>query len=70
LEVFIKHKRSEENIWGSSENMSMGKFEYKLIFESDAENIPDILVKISETIRKELLDKMINPIPIITILDK
>jgi len=50
--------------------MSMSKFEYKLTFESDAEYIPDILEKITKTIRKELLDKIINPLPTITILDK
>jgi len=48
----------------------MGKFEYKLTFESDAEDIPDILVKITETIREELLDKIVNVMPVITILDK
>ena len=38
--------------------MSMSKFEYKLTFESDAEYIPDILEKITKTIRKELLDEI------------
>ena len=46
----------------------MGKFEYKLTFESDAENIPDVLGKITETIKEELLDKIVNVMPMITIL--
>ena len=50
--------------------MCMSKFEYKLTFESDAEDIPDILEKITETIKKDLLDKIINPLPTITILEK
>ena len=48
----------------------MSKFEYKITFESDAEDIPDILGKITETITEELLDKIVNVVPTITILDK
>jgi len=47
----------------------MNKFEYKLTFESDSENIIEILGKITEIIREELLGKMINPAPLITILE-
>jgi len=46
----------------------MSKFEYKLTFESDAENISDILGKITETVREELLDKIVNVMPMTTIL--
>ena len=46
----------------------MGKFEYKLTFESDAENIPDVLGKITKTIKEELLDKIVNVMPMIIIL--
>ena len=67
MEVFIKHKRSEESIWGSR---CMNKFEYKLTFKSDSENIIEILDNISETIRMELLDKIINPMPLITMLEE
>jgi len=50
--------------------MSMNKFEYKLTFESDAEDMHDILCKITETIKEELLDKIVNVVPMIIILDK
>ena len=66
--AFIKHKREEESIWEGEWYMS--KFEYKITFESDAEDIPDILGKITETITEELLDKIVNVVPTITILDK
>ena len=48
----------------------MNKFEYKLTFESDAKDIPDILFKITETVRIELLDKITNTVPTITMLNK
>ena len=48
----------------------MSKFEYKLTFESDSENIFEVLDKITETIKEELLDKIVNVMPTITILDK
>ena len=48
----------------------MNKFEYKLTFKSDSENIIEILDNISETIRMELLDKIINPMPLITMLEE
>ena len=66
--MFIKSKRREENIWEGEWYMSMSKFEYKLTFESDAENIPDVLGKITETIKEELLDKIVNVMPMIIIL--
>jgi len=47
----------------------MSKFKYKLTFESDAENVPDILGKITKTITEELLDKIVNVVPTITILE-
>ena len=68
--VFIKSKRSEESIWEGRGDNYMNKFEYKLTFESDAEDIPDILSKITEILKEELLDKIVNIIPTLTILDK
>jgi len=35
----------------------------------NAEDIPDILEKITEAIKEELLDKMISVMPMLTILD-
>ena len=67
--VFIRHKRDEESIW-EGRRVSMSKFEYKLTFESDSENIFEVLDKITETIKEELLDKIVNVMPTITILDK
>ena len=68
--VFIKSKRREENIWVEEGGNHMNKFEYKLTFESDAKDIPDILFKITETVRIELLDKITNTVPTITMLNK
>lgn len=48
----------------------MNKFEYKLTFESDVEDISDVFREITETIREELLDKIVNVMPTITIIDK
>lgn len=48
----------------------MSKFEYILTFESDAENIPDILTKITEIIREKLLNKITNVKPTLTISGK
>ena len=48
----------------------MRKFEYKLNFESDSDNIANVLDKITETLKEELVDKITNAMPTITILDK
>jgi hypothetical protein len=48
----------------------MSKFEYKLEFESDINDMPVILRKITEIIRAALLNSIINVMPTITILEE
>ncbi len=46
----------------------MNRYEYKLAFESDIEDVPNILIKITKILETELKDKITNIMPTFTIL--
>jgi len=47
----------------------MPKYEYKIEFSSDAENILEILTRITDTIRNELVPYSNDIKPTVTVLD-
>ena len=59
--MYIKSVQKEE---------ALSKFEYKLNFEYDLKDVPDILFRITEIIKTELKDKITNVTPTFTVLER